>query len=111
VPANGLVAAIREAPPGTLYLRFGSASRFPSPLRRRGISLPLKDTAAARELFSSLQRLDAKSPPLLLISLPSKTTGGLWPAIVDRLTRAAARPKAADRGPATTSSTPAGSRG
>lgn len=48
-------------------------------------------TAAARQLFAALRDLDHAGLDVIVAQLPARGATGMWPAVADRLTRAAAR--------------------
>jgi L-threonylcarbamoyladenylate synthase len=45
---------------------------------------------AAQQLFAALRAIDGSGVDLMVVEAPSPEDGGLWPAVHDRLTRAAA---------------------
>ena len=47
-------------------------------------------SAAARELFGALRELDHADVEVIVAEMPARLAPGLWPAVADRLTRAAA---------------------
>lgn len=74
----------RDCPPA-----WSSALRG-AELTIRSLGDPGDGSMAARQLFAELRALDAGPYDAILAELPART-GGMWPAIADRLTRAAAR--------------------